>query len=126
VRILLLQAREPDDPMKDAELRSFALRAGLDPGHFESHGPRCPVHRQSSRFRRVLGRLLNDFIGQFARIGGRNGGSRQNDPALVARYTMMTMASTRATGMIRKMPMSAPNQTSKHFELPLNHYDERG
>lgn len=37
MRILLLQAREPDDPMKDAELRSFARRAGLDPGHFESH-----------------------------------------------------------------------------------------
>lgn len=35
--ILLLQAREPDDPIREAELRSFARRTGLDPGQFEPH-----------------------------------------------------------------------------------------
>jgi GMP synthase (glutamine-hydrolysing) len=35
--ILLLQAREPDDPMKDAERRSFARRTGLDVEQIRTH-----------------------------------------------------------------------------------------
>jgi len=37
LRILLLQARRPGDAAKEDERRSFARRAGLDPGQFESH-----------------------------------------------------------------------------------------
>ncbi len=51
LRILLLQAREPDDPMKDAERRSFARRAGLEPEQLSPHdllsGPPDPEDLRS-------------------------------------------------------------------------------
>jgi GMP synthase (glutamine-hydrolysing) len=37
IRILLLQAREPDDPMKQAERRSFARRMGVDVEQILTH-----------------------------------------------------------------------------------------
>lgn len=47
MRILLLQAREADDPMREAERHSFARRAGLEPDRFTPHdllgGPPSPT-----------------------------------------------------------------------------------
>ena len=37
IRVLLLQARHPDDPAKAEEVRSFAARCGLEPEQIVSH-----------------------------------------------------------------------------------------